>query len=221
MASSDQLRPGAAAGRARPGALTGPQPPSLARAGSDHSAVQCGDEVKQSGRQREGSEELIDSSRNGGFVSHLCAMGTLLFVLSFALLAVQTSATLPLSHTAIQRMTEQNLGDLKAQAVNRMVKKHMLAEEGTEGKEVVGFGGMHYKRTKEEEEEAKQGPSFTDVICVCLCCYIYDKFIDKDKPVYNEEVSAPAGGCELEVIGRWCRRRRSYQEIARETESVG
>ena len=32
-----------------------------------------------------------------------------------------------------------------------------------DGDEVIGFGGMHYHRTKEEEEMAKQGPSFSDV----------------------------------------------------------
>ena len=31
-----------------------------------------------------------------------------------------------------------------------------------DGDEVIGFGGMHYHRTK-EEEMAKQGPSFSDV----------------------------------------------------------
>mmetsp|Transcript_7964 Transcript_7964/g.26669 ORF Transcript_7964/g.26669 Transcript_7964/m.26669 type:complete len:150 (-) Transcript_7964:379-828(-) len=103
-------------------------------------------------------------------------MGTLLFVLSFALLAVQASATLPISDVssskvttaAIQKMSGRKMGELKAQAVNRMAKKHMLAEQGDDAKEVVGFGGMHYKRTKEEEEQAKQGPSFTDVCFLCL-----------------------------------------------------
>jgi len=164
---------------------------------------------------------LIDASKNGGFVAHLCAMGTLLFVLSFALLAVQASATLPISDVssskvttaAIQKMSGRKMGELKAQAVNRMAKKHMLAEQGDDAKEVVGFGGMHYKRTKEEEEQAKQGPSFTDIwqiremfarcfgyaflvgitIIILACCfnlrgcYIYDKFIDKEKPNLNEE----------------------------------
>ena len=112
-------------------------------------------------------------------------MGTLLFVLSFALLAVQASATLPISDVSSSKVrddahhvgsycgtTGNQFCDSKdvrkkdgraqggeiscmksgldkcaqAQAVNRMAKKHMLAEQGNDEKEVVGFGGMHYKR---------------------------------------------------------------------------
>jgi len=143
---------------------------------------------------------------------------TLLFVLSFALLA-GTNGSAPASAAAkssMQAVDHAKMAEMKAHVQSKK-QVHMLAEEkaktqkkSDEGDEVVGFGGMHYKRTKEEEDMAKQGPSFADIwkireffarcfgyalvagICLLILgccvtqrgCLIYDKFIDKD-PYYN------------------------------------
>jgi len=154
------------------------------------------------------------ASRTAGVV-------TLLFVLSFALLAstngsAPASAALPAA-SSMQAVDNNKMAEMKAHVQSKK-QVHMLAEEkkaktqkkSDEGDEVVGFGGMHYKRTKEEEEMAKQGPSFADIwkireffarcfgyalvagICLLIAgccvtqrgCLIYDKLIDKD-PYYT------------------------------------
>eukprot|EP00802_Teleaulax_amphioxeia_P025158 Tamp_25968.p1 GENE.Tamp_25968~~Tamp_25968.p1 ORF type:complete len:142 (+),score=42.26 Tamp_25968:354-779(+) len=129
------------------------------------------------------------------------------------------SGSPPLSdpHKAPVAMAQSKMADIKAH-VQAKKAVHMLAEEKAktqkksddDGDEVVGFGGLKYHRTKEEEDMAKQGPSFSDIwkirefvarcfgyalVCgiiflILACCFtqrgclIYDKFIDKD-PYYN------------------------------------
>jgi len=163
--------------------------------------------IGQEKKARMGCERM--ASRTAGIV-------TVLFVLSFALLATGTHGSPPLS-TSVKAIDAGKLAEMKAHVQNKK-QVHMLAEDKAktekksddDGDEVTGFGGMKYKRTKEEEAMAKKGPSFSDIwqirelfarcfgyalvagICLLILgccvtqrgCMIYDKYLDKD-PYYN------------------------------------
>lgn len=149
------------------------------------------------------------ASRTAGVV-------TILFVLSFVLLASGTHGSPPISaasKTAVAPVTQEKMADLKASAQSAKHAVHMLAEEKKEEEATTQkkadesdhtytslWGGVSLEIWKIREFFARCfGYALLAGICLLIVgccvsqrgCFIYDKFIDKD-PYYNRVGEAEA-----------------------------